>query len=102
PPTRSRRHGIEIDVERQRPELAVDVHAVVFEAELFVEVARRGVSRPGGINIDLEFLAVRNRTSERLKQTRQQPPVRPPDALRTQFHDAINPIKGSQQLELAI
>jgi hypothetical protein len=30
------RYGIEIDVERQRPEFAVDVHAVVFEAELFV------------------------------------------------------------------
>jgi hypothetical protein len=94
-PTRFRRHGIEIDVERQRPELAVDVHAVVFQAELFVEVARRGVSRPGGIDIDLEFLAGRNRASERLKQAGQQPPVGTPDALRTQFHDAINPIKGS-------
>jgi len=35
-PTECWRHGIEINVERQRPEVAVDVHAVVLEAELFV------------------------------------------------------------------
>jgi hypothetical protein len=60
--TRFRRHGIEIDVERQRSEVAVDVHAVILEAELFVEVARRGVSGPGGIDIDVEFLAGRDGT----------------------------------------
>src|SRR5262252_4598209 len=95
-------HRIEIDVECQRSEVAVDVHAVVLEAEFFVEVARRGVSGPGGIDIDVELLARRDRTSKRLEQAGQQPPVGTPDALRTQFHDAINPIKGSQQLELAI
>src|SRR5262249_21130188 len=93
---------IEIDVECQRSKVAVDVHAVVREAKLFVEVARRSVSGPGGIDIDVELLAGRDRTSKRLEQAGQQPSVGTPDALRTQFHDAINRIKGSQQLELAI
>jgi hypothetical protein len=47
------------------------------------------------------LLARRQRTSKCLEQAGQQPPVGTPDALRTLFHDAINP-KGSQQLELAI
>src|SRR5215813_14079990 len=101
-PTGCGRHRIEIDVERQRSEVAVDVHAVVLETELFMEMARRGVSGSGGIDIDLELLARRDRASERLEQAGQQSLVGTPDALRTQFHDAINPIKGSQQFELAI
>ena len=60
------------------------------------------MSSPGRIDIDLEFLARWNGTSKRLEEARQQSPVRTPDALGTQFHDAINPIEGSQQLELAI
>src|SRR5262249_41556422 len=82
--------------------VAVDVHAVVLEAKLFVEVARRGMSGPGGIDIDVELLARRDRTSERLEQAGQQPPVGTPDALRTQFDAPINPLKGSQQCELTI
>src|SRR5438132_2971458 len=60
------------------------------------------MSGPGGVDIDVELFARRDRTSERLEQADQQPPVGAPDALRTQFHDAINAIKSSQQLELAI
>src|SRR5215510_8114406 len=74
-PTGCGRHRIEIDVERQRSEVAVDVHAVILETELFVEVARCGVSSPGGIYIDIELLARRNGTSKRLEQAGQQPSV---------------------------
>src|SRR5262249_19529841 len=57
---------------------------------------------PGGIDVDVELLARRNRAPESLEQAGQQPPVRTPDALRTQFHDAVDAVEGSQQLELTI
>jgi hypothetical protein len=44
----------------------------------------------------------RDQTSKRLEQPGEQPPVRTPDALRTQFDDAINAVEGSQQFKLTI
>jgi hypothetical protein len=34
------RHGIEIEIERQRSEIAVDVHTIVFEAEMLMQMTR--------------------------------------------------------------
>src|SRR5262249_37175947 len=99
---RLRRHRIEIDIQGQRSEIAVDIHAVIFEAQLLVQMARGGEARSGRIDIDAELVVGRDWTSERLKQAEQQSPIGAPHALRTQFDDAVDIFEGSQKLELPI
>src|SRR5262249_45433002 len=65
-------------------------------------MARGGEARSGRIDIDLELVAGRDWASKGLKQAEQQSPIGAPDALRTQFDDAIDAFEGSQELELPI
>src|SRR5262249_287046 len=101
-PTRLRRHCIEIDIQDQRSKLAVDIHAVIFEAQLLVQMARGSEARSGRIDIDVELLAGRDWSSKGLKQIEQQSSIGAPHPLRTQFDDAVDALKGSQELELTI
>jgi hypothetical protein len=57
-----RRHEIEIDTEHQRTKIAVDVHAIITQAQLFVQVARGCMAGSAGVDIDLEFLVGWKRT----------------------------------------
>src|SRR6516162_3485540 len=65
-------------------------------------MARGGKARSSRIDIDVELVAGRDWTSERLKQAEQQSPIGAPHALRTQFDDAVDVFEGSQKLELPI
>src|SRR6516225_1639095 len=61
-PTVFRRNGVKIDIECQRSKIAVNVHAIIFEAQLFVQVARGGVPGTAGVDIDLKLLVRWKRT----------------------------------------
>src|SRR5262245_16245787 len=101
-PARLLRHRIEVDIQGQRSEIAVDIHAVIFEAQLLVQMARRGEARSSRIDVDVELVVGRDWASESLKQAQQEPPIGAPHALRTQFDDAVDALEGSQELELPI
>jgi hypothetical protein len=50
-----RRHLVEIEIERQRPEIAVNVHAVVFEPELFMQTPGRSQPRSRIVDVAVEL-----------------------------------------------
>src|SRR5262245_4723901 len=100
--TRFRRYRIEINVERQRSEVAVDVYAVVLEDALFVQVARRGVSGPGGIVIHLEFLDGLDGTGDRVEHAGKQPDDSTPDGCRTHHDDANKTVQGTPDAAVPI
>src|SRR5215471_21357268 len=65
-------------------------------------MARGGEARSARINIDVELVTGRDWAPESFKQAEQQSPIGTPHALRTQFDDAVDALKGSQELELTI
>src|SRR5215216_4408069 len=67
-----------------------------------MQVARRRASGPRVVDIEGELAFRRHRPAKCLEKADQQPPVGAPHALRTQFDDAVDFVKGAEQLELVI
>lgn len=97
-----RRHGIEIDVEREGAEVAVDIDTVVLEPQLLVQMARRSTADATVAAVETELLLGWHGPAECLEQTDQQGPVRAPHALRSQLDNAVDAIEDPQRLQLAI
>ena len=101
-PTVFRRNGVEIDIECQRSKIAVNVHTIIFEAQLFVQVARGGVPGTAGVDIDLKLLVGWKRTPKSFKQPGQQSPIRTPHTLRAKLDDTVDSVQCPKHLDLAI
>src|SRR5947209_7127056 len=95
-------HGIDIEIERQRSEIAVDVHTVVFEAKLLMQMPRGSERRAVVVDVDVEFRARWDRPPEGLEQAREQARVRTPHSLRTELDHAVEPIKCAKRFELPV
>src|SRR5262245_12807959 len=97
-----RRHGVEVDVERERAEIPVDIDAIVLEAQAFVQVAGRGDAGTRLVDVQIEFLDGGNRAAEGLEKTAHQSLVRAPDPLRPEFDHTIDAVEGPTEFELTI
>src|SRR5262249_54161143 len=92
------RRGIEIEIEHEASGAAVDVDAVVGDAQCLVEQARRLLARVAGG----EQLRIGLRPVERGAQRLDQVLLRTPEILRAELHHVGGAGGGARQPELAV